>query len=181
MNKLHFRKAAMATVLAVGTALGGFAATGAAHATEEAGVIDGSGNTRDDWGDEGTLEKGNSDDSNAIALWQTVLVADGVSYEDSAGVLHLFTEDDISGEFNSRTKSATKFWQKERGLSQSGKANAASFRVADNNLGPNQNGTVVYEGSANDVTFKRKTLSGFDKKVYFVNFDGSFVPATYTE
>ncbi|GAB3008844.1 hypothetical protein GCM10023080_088570 [Streptomyces pseudoechinosporeus] len=176
MNK-HFRKAAMATVLAVGTALGGFAATGAAHADEEVGVIDGSGNTGDDWDDEGTLKKGA--ESNAVVLWQTVLVADGVSWKDGAGVLHLFTEDDISGEFDLRTASATKFWQKDRGLNQSGKATAASFKAAGNNLGPNKNGTVVYEGSADDVTFKRKTVDGFDKKVYSVNFDGSSVPATY--
>lgn len=176
MNK-HFRKAAMATVLAVGTALGGFAATGIAQADEDAGVIDGSGNTRDDWGDEGTLKKG--DESNAVALWQTVLVADGTFFKDS-GTLRPFTEDDISGEFDSRTVSATKDWQKDRGLNQSGKASPASFKVADNNLSAvNGNGTVVYAGSVDNATFKRKTVAGFEKQVYFVKFDGSSVPATY--
>jgi hypothetical protein len=168
----------MATVLAVGAGLGAFAATGTAQASEETGVIDGSGGTHNDWGDEGTLQKG--DESNAVALWQTVLVADGAFWKDSGGALRPFTEDDISGEFNSRTVSATKFWQKSHGLAETGKAKPSSFSVADDRLGTvNGNGTVLYEGSANDVAFKRKTVAGFDKQVYFVNFDGSFVQATY--
>ncbi|CAL9353465.1 peptidoglycan-binding domain-containing protein [Streptomyces griseomycini] len=174
----RFRRAAMATVLAGGAVLGGFAATGAAHASEDTGVVDGSGKTRNDWGDEGTLQKG--DESNAVALWQTVLMADGAYWKDSGGTLHQFTEDDISGEYDSRTVSATKYWQKSRGLSQTGKANPKCFSHADNNLGPvNKKGSVVYEGDVDDVTFKRKTVAGYDEQVYYVKFDGSYVPATY--
>ncbi|CAL9341047.1 hypothetical protein SUDANB176_00280 [Streptomyces sp. enrichment culture] len=174
----RFRNATMVAVLGAGTALGGFATAGAAHASEDTTVIDGSGSTRNDWGDEGTLQKG--DESNAVALWQTVLVADGAYWKDGKGVLHQFTEDDISGEFGPRTVSATKYWQKSRGLSQTGKANPKSFSSADDNLGPvNKKGNVHYDGDVHDVTFKRKTVAGFTEQVYFVSFDGSYVPATY--
>ncbi len=173
----RFRKTAIATVVAMGAVFGGLATAGMAQASEDSGVIDGSGNTRNDWGDEGTLQK--DDESNAVALWQTVLVADGAFFKDS-GALRPFTEDDINGEFDRNTASATKFWQKEKGLQQTGKANRASFSRADNNLGAvNSNGTVVYAGSVDNATFKRQTVAGFNEQVYFVNFDGSFVPATY--
>lgn len=173
-----FRKAAIATVLAGGVALGGFATAGTAQASEDTGVIDGSGNTNNDWGDEGTLQK--DDVSNAVILWQTVLVADGAAFKNSAGALVPLTENDISGEFDSRTVSATKDWQKDRGLKQTGKANGASFSVADDNLGTvNKKGNVTYEGVVDDVTFKRTTVAGFNDQVYSVNFDGAFVRATY--
>jgi hypothetical protein len=173
-----FRKAAIATVLAGGVALGGFATAGTAQASEDTGVTDGSGNTTNDWGDEGTLQK--DDVSNAVILWQTVLVADGATFKNSAGAQVSFTENHISGEFDARTVSATKDWQKDRGLTQTGKANGASFSVADNSLGiVNKKGNVAYDGDVDDVTFKRQTVAGFNDQVYSVNFDGSFVRATY--
>ncbi|MER5228295.1 hypothetical protein [Streptomyces flaveus] len=177
MNKLHFRKAAMATVLAVGTALGGVAATGAAHADEGTAVIDGKGDTHNDWAED-TLEEG--DESHAVALWQTVLVADGAYWEDDGGALHQFTKDDITGEYNMSTTSATKYWQKGKGLSETGEANTKCFSAADNNLGTeSKNGSVIYKGTIDKATFKRKKVDGFNKKVYSVKFDGSYVPATY--
>ncbi|CAL9441782.1 hypothetical protein [Streptomyces griseomycini] len=174
----RFRRTAMATVLAGGAVLGGFTATGAAHASEDTGVVDGSGNTHDDWGDEGTLKKG--DEGSTVALWQTVLMADGAYWKDSEGTLQQFTEDDISGEYDSRTASATKYWQMGKGLDQTGKANPDCFSYADDNLGTvNKKGKIVYEGAVDDVTFKRKTVAGYDEQVYYVDYDDSYVPATY--
>ncbi|MFD5080877.1 peptidoglycan-binding protein [Streptomyces sp. NPDC058371] len=174
----HIRKAAVATVLAAGAALGGFAATGTAQASEDSGFVDGTGGTHNDWSDEGTLQRG--DESNAVALWQTVLVADGAKWKTSGGALRAFTEDDIDGDFNGRTASATRFWQQQNDVRVTGKADRRSFSVADNNLGTvGRRGTVTYDGSFDDARFRRLTVGGVGPQVYFVSFDGSVVAASY--
>ncbi|WP_128379748.1 peptidoglycan-binding domain-containing protein [Streptomyces cavernae] len=173
----HIRKAAMATVLAGGAVLGGFAATGTASASEDSGLVDGTGSTRNDWGDEGTLQRG--DESHAVALWQTVLWADGAKWKDG-NTWRAFTEEDISGEFNRRTVSATAYWQKANGVRETGKADPRSFAVADNSLGTvGKRGTVGYDGTSEDARFKRLTVGGVAQDVYYVHYDGSWVPATY--
>ncbi|MEV6029159.1 peptidoglycan-binding domain-containing protein [Streptomyces sp. NPDC052036] len=174
----HIRTAVVATVLAAGTVLGGIATTGAAFASEDTGFVDGKGGTTDDWGDEGVLSKG--DDSNAVALWQTVLVADGAKWTDGKKVQHDFTENEIDGSFDSRTASATKYWQGKNGLKQTGKADPKTFAVADNNLGkPGKKGTLTYDGDADDARFRRQSVPGVDQQVYFVLVDDSWVAANY--
>ncbi|MEU9468536.1 hypothetical protein AB0D78_18110 [Streptomyces avermitilis] len=175
----HIRTAAVATVLAAGTALGSIAAVGTALASEDTGFVDGKAGTHDDWNDEGTLAK--DDNGNAVALWQTVLWADGAKWKAKNGTLKPFTQDDITGDFNSRTVSATKFWQAGNGLKQTGKADGASFSLADNNLGSaNKKGLVIYDGVIDEtVQFKRLTVAGVTQQVYFVKVDDEWVAAAY--
>ena len=173
----NIRKAAVATVLAASTALGAFAATGTASASEDTGVVDGSGGTRDDWRDEGALERG--DESYAVVLWQTVLWADGAKWKDGNN-WRAFTEDDINGEFNRRTSSATSYWQQANGVRVNGKADARTFSVADNSLSSvGRRGTVNYDGTSEDARFRRVQVGGFSQQVYYVYYDGSWEPVTY--
>ncbi|MFC3578365.1 peptidoglycan-binding domain-containing protein [Streptomyces yaanensis] len=175
----HIRTAVAATVLAAGAALGGITAAGTALASDDTGYIDGTGGTTDDWRDEGALKQG--DEGNAVALWQTVLVADGAKWTDKKNTKHDFTENDIDGDFDSKTKSATKDWQAQNGLSQTGKADPKSFSVADNNLGKvGRKGYVTYDGDSDyNARFKRLPLAGVAQQVYYVYVDGAWVEASY--
>jgi hypothetical protein len=116
-----------------------------------------------------------------VALWQTVLVADHAQWTDKKNVKHDFTENDIDGDFDSKTASTTKNWQGRKGLGQSGKGDPRSFSVADNNLGKvGKKGYVSYDGDSDyNTRFRRVSVAGVPQQVYLVYVDGSWVAASY--
>jgi peptidoglycan hydrolase-like protein with peptidoglycan-binding domain len=176
----HIRKAAVATALVAGVAFGGFTAAGTAHAAPDSrkfGYVDGFGATTNDWGDE-TLKA--HEKSNAVYLWQYVLYADGAQYKDEDGDTQTFSEEDISGEFDSVTAAATRDWQKSHKVKKvTGRADQATFAKADNRLGAVAAGNLVtYNGSDVDVDFRRIPVSATNA-VYQVQVDGVWVYARY--
>ncbi|MEW2523476.1 peptidoglycan-binding protein [Streptomyces sp. NPDC047071] len=139
-------------------------------------VIDGSGYAYNDWGDEGTLSiDSHSTNSDATALWQTVLYADGAKWRDSGGELRTFRKSDITGHFEERTESATRWWQKHEDLEDvDGVVGKETFGDADNSLsGPEPDGTVLFMGYRHTVAFKR--LQG----TYYVKVHGEWRKAAY--
>jgi hypothetical protein len=166
-----------ATVLLLGAGTTGLALAPAANADASTGYVDGRGQAYDDWQDEDDLGPRDYADSNATALWQTVLYADGARYRDRRGRTHTFEEDDIDGRFGPVTKSATHYWQRRHGLQDDdGIVTAESWEAAQQNLeGPGRRGRVVYHGDDQDVRFVR------DHGAYWVRLDGDWVPAYYEQ
>ncbi|MCI3932567.1 peptidoglycan-binding domain-containing protein [Streptomyces sp. AN091965] len=165
--------AAVATTAGAGLALTAAAPLATAAAPR---VIDGSGYAYNDWGDEGTLSiDSHSTNSDATALWQTVLYADGAKWRDSGGELHTFRKSDITGRFEERTESATRWWQRHEDLEDvDGVVGKETFGDADNSLsGPEPDGTVLFMGFRHTVAFKR--LQG----TYYVKVHGQWRKAAY--
>ncbi|MDP9830189.1 peptidoglycan-binding domain-containing protein [Kineosporia succinea] len=119
-----------AVVLALGT-VGGAAP---AQASVAQGYIAGSGVLTDDWGDEGTISATVRSHSNAVMLWQSVLVSDGY-----------LTIYDADCWFGADTKAATKKWQDDHGLEADGSVGPLTFGKADDNL-VWSGGRIVYQG-----------------------------------
>lgn len=132
---------AVSVLLAAGTAL-----APVAQATAAQGYVSGSGSVVNDWNHEGVLSTGSHSHSNATALWQAVLYADGyLSYRG------------IDCRFGPNTKSATKKWQ----------TRYMGARYADGVVGPRTfgraatwlhdqgHGVIRYHGYTRDVWFKR--------------------------
>jgi hypothetical protein len=106
---MRIRVVAMATAVLLGT--GGLALAPAASAAAPYHGIDGGGAVTDDWQDEENLGVDDYATSNATALWETVLWADGAQWQDDDGDWHPFTKSQIDGSFGPETESATQWWQ----------------------------------------------------------------------
>jgi peptidoglycan hydrolase-like protein with peptidoglycan-binding domain len=151
---MRMRKRAVATLSAALLVAGGLttALAPAANAAPYHGV-DGGGAVTDDWQDEENLSVDDYALSNATALWQTVLYADGAQYEDEDGDPHTFTRSQIDGSFGPETESATQWWETRHNLSDDGVVGGDCWTSAQRRL--SGGGTVTYGGLARSVTFKR--------------------------
>jgi peptidoglycan hydrolase-like protein with peptidoglycan-binding domain len=135
---------------AMALAIGAIGVGSPAQASVAQGYIAGAGVLTDDWGDEGTISATTRNHSNAVWLWQVVLIADG----------YLTSIDDIDCRFGERTTAATIRWQRARGLEADGKVGPNTFGRADNNLF--WYGTEIrYNGSVLDVEALSRDSSGY--------------------
>lgn len=155
---MSMRKRAVAMGVAAVLGVGGYgiALAPAANAAPYHG-IDGNGAVFNDWEDEEELGVDSYAKSNATALWETVLYADGALWEDDEGEWHPFKKSQIDGSFGPETESATQWWQEQHGLSETdGVVTNESWEYAQGRLhGPYSNNTVQYWGDVRDATFKR--------------------------
>ncbi|GHI07315.1 hypothetical protein AQI88_20975 [Streptomyces cellostaticus] len=153
---MRTRAVAMATAALLGAGATGIALAPAANAASYHG-IDGGGAVTDDWQDEENLGVDDYAQSNATALWETVLYADGAQWQDDDGDWHTFTKSQIDGSFGPETESATQWWQEHYHLSDNdGVVTDQSWTFAQRwLLGPSSGGVVTYQGDVRNVTFKR--------------------------
>ncbi|MEU6666170.1 peptidoglycan-binding protein [Streptomyces sp. NPDC046727] len=153
---MRTRAVAMATAALLGAGATGLAVAPAANAAPYHG-IDGGGAVNDDWQDEEDLGVDDYTESNATALWETVLYADGAQWQDDDGDWHTFAKNRIDGSFGPETESATQWWQEHHGLSDNdGVVTDQSWTYAQRWLsGPASGGVVTYHGDVRNVTFKR--------------------------
>ncbi|MEU3961166.1 peptidoglycan-binding domain-containing protein [Streptomyces buecherae] len=121
-----------------------------AHASVAQGAIYGSGTVTDDWGDEGPLSTTQYSFSNAVALWQAVLYADGYLTDWAA---------DGDCRFGAKTRTATIAWQRDRGLSADGIVGPATFGKADDRLTLSGN-RVTYHGKVSNLSDMYRAASG---------------------
>ncbi|WP_285596653.1 peptidoglycan-binding domain-containing protein [Kineosporia sp. NBRC 101731] len=119
---------------AVALALGTFGAASPAQASVSQGYIAGAGVVTDDWGDEGTISASVRSHSNAVFLWQAVLVSDGY-----------LTPSDADCWFGSDTTAATKKWQNDHGVDDDGSVGPLTFGKADDRL-TLSGGVVTFKG-----------------------------------
>ncbi|MBQ0905658.1 peptidoglycan-binding protein [Micromonospora sp. U21] len=118
---LRFRAAAMAMVVAtIGTVA---ISVAPASASVSQGYVAGSGTWTDDWGDEGPISASTRSYSNVVAMWQTILKAEG--YLAASGV---------DCRFGPATTAATKRWQRDRGLVSDGVVGPKTFAKAATRL-----------------------------------------------
>ncbi|MFK0155431.1 peptidoglycan-binding protein [Streptomyces sp. NPDC090499] len=152
---MRIRVVAAATAVLLGA--GGLALAPAASAAAPYHGIDGGGTVLDDWQDEENLGVDDYATSNATALWETVLWADGAQYQDDDGDLHPFEKSKIDGSFGPETESATQWWQEHLGLSDNdGVVTEQSWTFAQQRLtGPAAGGVVTFHGTAHNATLKR--------------------------
>ncbi|MEU6347830.1 hypothetical protein ABZ896_00680 [Streptomyces sp. NPDC047072] len=150
------RAVAMVTAVLLGAGATGIALAPTATAASYHGV-DGNGGVNDDWGDEENLGVDNYAESNATALWETILYADGAKWQDDDGDWHNFSKSQIDGSFGPETESATQWWQDHYHLTENdGVVTDQSWEFAQQWLtGPYSGGIVLYDGDVRDVTFKR--------------------------
>ncbi|MER7178863.1 peptidoglycan-binding domain-containing protein [Streptomyces hyaluromycini] len=163
---MRTRVVAMASAVLLGA--GGLALAPAASAAPPYHGIDGGGSVLDDWQDEENLGVDDYTNSNATALWQTVLWADGAQWQDDDGDSHPFEKAQIDGVFGDQTESATQWWQEHFNLTdRDGVVTEESWTFAQGKLsGPPGNGTVTYNG-VRKATFKRVGVK------YRVRFKGT--------
>lgn len=149
-----------ALALTVVAAVAGGIALGAtpASASISQGFVSGTGAVDNDWTDEGTLSSSSHAHSNATALVQEILWAEGVKESNGTS----FDWSDVDGKYGPNTTYAVKQLQKHYNsyhlsnpLVVDGKAGPKTLGVADWFLVDNGNGTVTYLGYKHDVTFKR--------------------------
>ncbi|MEV7324515.1 peptidoglycan-binding domain-containing protein [Streptomyces sp. NPDC093970] len=154
---MSMRTRAVAVATAVLLGAGGLALAPAASAAAPYHGIDGGGVVTDDWQDEEDLGIDDHATSNATALWETVLWADGALWQDDDGDSHPFTKSRIDGSFGPETESATQWWQERFGLSDDdGVVTDQTWTSAQRRLtGPAAGGTVTFHGVARDATLKR--------------------------
>ncbi|MFG3287952.1 peptidoglycan-binding protein [Streptomyces sp. NPDC048179] len=152
---MRTRVVALATAVLLGAG-GGLALAPAASAAPYHG-IDGGGSVLDDWQDEENLGVDDYASSNATALWETVLWADGAQWQDDDGDSHPFTKSLIDGSFGPETESATQWWQDHFNLSDNdGVVTDQTWTFAQQRLtGPAAGGIVTYNGTVRKATFKR--------------------------
>jgi hypothetical protein len=146
MQVRKYIAAALASAALLG---GGLASAPLATADTAAGYIDGQGVVTNDWDDEGILSSSSYAHSNATALWQQVLWADG--HPSASGVDCRFGPD---------TTAATKSWQTAHGLTADGKVGHDTFAKADKHLSVSDDGNVIYDGSQHDIKFLWDAGSG---------------------
>jgi hypothetical protein len=151
------RTLAMMTAVLLGAGATGFAVAPAANAAAPYHGIDGSGGVNDDWQDEENLSVDDYAQSNATAVWETVLYADGAQWQDDDGDWHAFRKNQIDGSFGPETESATQWWQDRHGLPDSdGVVTDDCWQTAQLRLhGLYPGGVVRYAGYARTATFKR--------------------------
>ncbi|MFD3586479.1 peptidoglycan-binding protein [Streptomyces sp. NPDC058683] len=152
---MRIRVVAMATAVLLGA--GGLALAPAASAAAPYHGIDGGGAVTDDWQDEENLGVDDYATSNATALWETVLWADGAQWQDDDGDWHPFTKSQIDGSFGPETESATQWWQEHFGLSDNdGVVTDQTWTFAQQRLtGPTSLQTVTFHGTAHNAPLKR--------------------------
>lgn len=150
------RAVAMVTAALLGAGTLGLAVAPTASAASYHG-IDGNGVVSDDLQDEENLGVDDYADSNATALWQSVLYADGAKWQDEDGDWHNYSKSQIDGSFGPQTESATQWWQEHYGLTDNdGVVTDQSWEFAQQWLhGPGSGGGVRYQGDKRDVDFKR--------------------------
>ncbi|MEU1404474.1 peptidoglycan-binding protein [Streptomyces sp. NPDC005728] len=153
---MRTRVVAMATAALLGAGGAGIALAPAANAASYHG-IDGGGGVTDDWQDEENLGVDDYAESNATALWETVLYADGAKWQDDDGDWHTFQKNQIDGSFGPETESATQWWQEHYGIPENdGVVTDQSWTFAQRWLvGPSSGSVITYQGDARNVTFKR--------------------------
>jgi peptidoglycan hydrolase-like protein with peptidoglycan-binding domain len=177
---MSIRKRAVAMAAAVsiiGAGATGLIVAPSASADARHGYVDGRGWASDDWQDEAFLSTHDHSHSNAVALWQTVLYADGAQYRDRRGHWHTFRQSDVDGWFGEVTKAATRDWQREHRVRTTGTVTSWTWSAAQDELrGPNRRGWVTYDGSAHEVFFQRGRGGA-----YFVELNGRWVRADYYE
>lgn len=152
---LRTKVLSLAVVAAAGGALALTASPASASIAQ--GYVSGAGATDNDWSDEGTLSSSSHAHSNATALVQQILWAEGVKEQNGTS----FDWSDIDGKYGPNTTYAVKQLQKllnrdfGAGLTVDGKAGPKTLGFADTFLSDNSNGTVTYIGDKHNVTFKR--------------------------
>lgn len=158
------------TALLTMALLGGGAALApsAASASVSQGYVYGANTVTDDFGDEGPLDSSSHRHSNATALWQLILWADGLY---TAG---------IDCDYGPATTAATKAWQDTFGsasddgyLVEDGSAGPKTMGTADQWLVAGSSDVVTYIGAARNVNFKR--VDG----TYQVYLSGAWRNASY--
>ncbi|MFE6623659.1 peptidoglycan-binding protein [Streptomyces sp. NPDC057740] len=112
------------------------------------GYVVGTGDIKDDWGDEGPLSRVVNNHSNVVALWQGVLFADGY-----------LTNSDRDCWFGPATEAATKKWQKDRGLIDDGIVGPLTFGRADDHLYWDGD-QIKYDGGVRDIGKMRRDSQG---------------------
>ncbi|MDP9830188.1 peptidoglycan-binding domain-containing protein [Kineosporia succinea] len=136
MNTGNWMRRIVVGAAAVALAAGTVGLAAPAQASVAQGYIAGAGVVTDDWGDEGTISQNVRSHSNAVFLWQAVLVADGY-----------LSPSDGDCWFGSVTAAATKKWQKDHGLEADGSVGPLTFGKADDRL-TLSGSTITYKGEA---------------------------------
>lgn len=140
------RSAAIAlTLAAAGTLAMG---TGPASAKVSDGWVRGYDTWTDDWNDEGVLSQYNYSASNAVGLWQRILVAEGAKLDNGSN----FVVNNIDCYFGDKTHQATMNLQKRWGLTADGKVGSGTFGRANKNLFKNFGSTA--RGETLYLTYK---------------------------
>ena len=142
-----------------------------AHAAKSDGYVRGYDTYVGDWGDEGTLSRGDS--SNAVCLWQKILWAEGAEEQDGTS----FDQSDIDGHFGGNTAHAT------HDLTGKYLVGNTQFGRADNQLeyrsgseGEGRTLELTYNGSAHNTTMIRDT----EGRYKFYDDGGVVRAASYT-
>ncbi|MFF6993665.1 peptidoglycan-binding protein [Streptomyces sp. NPDC008313] len=166
---LRTKTAALAVVAALGGALAVSAAP--ASASVGSGYVSGQGSINDDWGDEGLLGAHYHAHSNATALWQAVLWADGkLPYSG------------IDCWFGGDTVRATQAWQRAHGLDDDGIVGKNTFGKNDSKLSYQRNegnkDVFKYDGTAHDLWIER--TEGGGAHYIRVNTSIGYKAASYT-
>ena len=166
MRTVRARTAIAAATLAIGA---GLALAPAAQANTTQGYIAGGGSVTDDWGDEGLLSSSSHANSNATAVWQWVLWAEGA--KESNGTR--YDQSDIDCQFGPNTTYATKNLQSTWGLIVDGKVGTQTFGNFDAFMDLGSDGqTVTYYGAYFDGHAHKFTLKRISGK-YYVQDPGS--------
>ncbi|MEV2198242.1 peptidoglycan-binding domain-containing protein [Streptomyces phaeochromogenes] len=151
-------------VTAAAVMLAGVGLAPSAQASVSQGGIYGSGVVTDDWGDEGPLSTTSNSHNIVVALWQSILIADGYLPGGSADCY-----------FGPNTKAATIRWQADRNLGDDGIVGPLTFGRADNNLYW-VGSEIRYNGRDLDLYNMHRTSSGR----WYADGGGSTVYFSYT-
>jgi peptidoglycan hydrolase-like protein with peptidoglycan-binding domain len=153
---MRIRAMAMVTAVLLGAGATGIALAPAAGAAPAYFGIDGGGAVGNDWEDEENLGVESYARGNAVALWETVLWADGALWEDDEGEWRPFKKSQIDGSFGPETESATQWWQSRHNLPETdGVVVSESWDFAQTRLLSLPGNIVQYKGDARNVNFKR--------------------------
>ena len=179
---IHTRRARLGTAIAAAAFTGALALCAApASANASDGYVSGAYQYQDDFGDEGTLSTSSHTNTNATALWQWVLLAEGAK----KGNGDAFVRADIDCQFGSDTKSATTNLQRTLRLDDiDGIVGNETFGAVDGNIeyvSTNYDSSTYrtklrYTGDANTFYMYRSSTG-----VYQVNIPNvGWKPASYT-
>ena len=154
---MRTRVVAMASAVLLGAAgLAALTPAASAAAPRYHGIDGDRGTVNDDWQDEEDLGIDDHTSSNATALWQTVLWADGAEWQDEDGDPHTFDKSQIDGVFGPETESATQWWQDRFNLTENdGVVTDQSWRSAQSRLSLGTRGNVTYTGIAHKGALQR--------------------------